>query len=62
MTNRLAMTMLLAAAIVALGLVMVVYHPPGWAQYGGWLFGLAFLASPGFGGWLMWNIWLSGRG
>ena len=56
------MTMLLPAAIVALGLVMAVYHPPGWAQYGGWLFGLAFLASLGFGGWLMWNIWLSGRG
>lgn len=62
MANRLALSILLAATIVALGLVMVVYHPPGWAQYGGWPFGLAFVASLGFGGWLMWNIWLSGRG
>ena len=62
MTNRLALTMLLAAAIVALGLMMVVYHPPGWEWYGGWLFGLAFLSSLGFGGWLMWSIWRAGRG
>ena len=62
MTNRLALTMLLAATIVALGLMMVVYHPPGWEWYGGWLFGLAFLSSLGFGGWLMWSIWRAGRG
>jgi ubiquinone biosynthesis protein len=61
MTNRLALMLLLAATIVALGLAMVVYHPPGWDQYGGWLFGLAFLLSLAFGGWLMWTIWLSGR-
>ena len=52
----------LAAIIVALGLMMVVYHPPGWEWYGGWLFGLAFLFSLGFGGWLMWSIWRAGRG
>lgn len=41
MTNRLALTMLLlAATIIALGLVMLVYHPPSWARYGGWLFGV----------------------
>jgi hypothetical protein len=62
MINRLALTMLLAATIVALGLVMMVYHPPGWEQYGGWWFGLAFLTSLGFGAGLMWNIWLSKRG
>ena len=61
MTNRLALTLLLAATIVALGLVMTVYHPPGWAQYGGWVFGVAFLFSLGLGGWLMWKIWLSGQ-
>jgi hypothetical protein len=43
MTNRLALAILLAAMIVALGLVMLVYHPPGWERYGGWLVGLAFL-------------------
>lgn len=60
MTNRLALSILLAAMIVALGLVMLVYHPPGWEQYGGWLVGLAFLFALGFGAWVMWNIWRSG--
>lgn len=61
MVNRLAMTLLLSAAIVSLGLLMIVYHPPAWERFGGWLFGLAFLFALGFGAWLMWNIWRSGR-
>ncbi|MDT8322285.1 MAG: hypothetical protein RQ826_17345 [Xanthomonadales bacterium] len=61
MTNRLSLAILLAATIVALGLVMLVYHPPGWERFGGWLVALAFLFSLSFGAWLMWNIWRSGR-
>ncbi|MCA0453986.1 MAG: AarF/ABC1/UbiB kinase family protein [Chloroflexi bacterium] len=61
MTNRLALAILLAATIVALGLVMVIYHPLGWEQYGGWVFGIGFLLSLAFGGRLMWNMWWSGR-
>ncbi|HEX7974052.1 MAG TPA: hypothetical protein VF498_06570 [Anaerolineales bacterium] len=61
MVNRLALTMLLAATIIALGLLMLVYHPQVWELVGGWLFGLAFLFALGFGAWLMWNIWRSGR-
>jgi hypothetical protein len=45
----------------SLGLLMIVYHPPGWERFGGWLFGLAFLVALGFGAWLMWSIWRSGR-
>lgn len=62
MVNRLALSILLAATIIALGLVMIVYHPTGWEQSIGWMFGLAFVLSLGFGVWLMWNIWRSGRG
>lgn len=62
MTNRLALSILLAATIIALGLGMVVYHPPGWEQYVGWLFGLAFVFTLGFGAWLMVSIWRAGRG
>lgn len=62
MVNRLTLTILLAATVVALGLMMIVYHPPGWDVYGGWLFGLAFVFSLGLGAWMMWNIWRSGRG
>ncbi len=61
MVNRLALSILLAAMIVGLGLLMVVYHPPGWERIGGWLFGLGFLFALAFGAWLMWNIWRSGR-
>lgn len=59
MTNRLALTILLAATIVALGVVMTIYHPPGWEQYGGLIFGLGFLLALGLGVRLMWSIWRS---
>ena len=62
MVNRLALTILLAATVLALGLMIIIYHPPGWEIYGGWLFGLAFLFSLGLGAWMMWTIWRSGRG
>lgn len=60
MTNRLAMSILLAAVIVALGIVMVVYHPQQWQTFGELLFGFAFLSSLAFGAYLMWSIWRSG--
>lgn len=62
MVNRLTLTILLAATVIALGLMMIVYHPPGWEIYGGWLFGLGFLFSLALGAWMMWTIWRSGRG
>lgn len=62
MVNRLALSILLAATLVALGLIMIVYHPTGWEQSIGWMFGLAFVLSLGVGAWLMWSIWRSGRG
>ncbi|CAG0984475.1 hypothetical protein ANRL4_02081 [Anaerolineae bacterium] len=41
---------------------MLVYHSAGWEQSISLVFGLAFLQSLGFGVWLMWSIWRSGRG
>ncbi len=61
MVNRLALAILLAATIVALGFMMIVYHPPGWNIYGGWLFGFGFLFSLALGVWTVWTIWRSGR-
>jgi len=61
MTNRLALAMLLAAVIVALSLVLVVYHPATWQSVGNIIFGLAFVSSLAFGAWLMWSIIRSGR-
>ena len=61
MTNRMALAIILGATIVALGLILSVYHVPGWDQYGGWLFGMGFLFSLGFGLWLVLSILTSGR-
>jgi ubiquinone biosynthesis protein len=61
MTNRLAMAIILAAVIVALGIVMVIYHPTTWQAFGEYLFFFAFISSLAFGAWLMWSIWRSGK-
>jgi len=61
MVNRLALSILLASIIMALGLLMIIYHPPGWDRLGGWVFGIAFLSALGFGAQLMWNIWRSSK-
>jgi ubiquinone biosynthesis protein len=61
MTNRLALSMLLAAVIIALALVMVIYQPATWQTLGEFIFGFAFVSSLAFGAWLMWSIIRSGR-
>ncbi|HEX9017665.1 MAG TPA: AarF/ABC1/UbiB kinase family protein [Anaerolineaceae bacterium] len=61
MTNRLALSMLLSAVIIALALVLVVYHPATWQSVGEVVFALAFFSSIAFGAWLMWSIIRSGR-
>lgn len=60
-TNRLAISILTAALIIGLGLLMLVYNPPGWERFGGWLFGLLFGILMFFGLGLLWAIWRSGR-
>jgi len=61
MTNRLALAMILSAVIVALALIMVVYHPATWQAVGEVVFGFALISSLAFGAWLMWSIIRSGR-
>jgi ubiquinone biosynthesis protein len=61
MTNRLALAMVLSAVIIALALVMVIYHPATWQAFGETIFSLAFVSSLAFGAWLMWSIIRSGR-
>ncbi len=61
MTNRLALSMLLAAVIIALALIMVVYHPATWQAFGEVIFAFAFISSLAFGIWLIWSIIRSGR-
>ncbi len=57
--NRLSMSILTAALIVGLALLMLIYHPSGWESWGGWVFGLAFLVVMALGLGLLWSIWRS---
>jgi hypothetical protein len=54
MVNRMALTMLLSAMIIALGLLMIVYHPPGWDRFGvgcfDWPFCVPSVSAPGWCG------------
>jgi ubiquinone biosynthesis protein len=61
MTNRMAISMILSAVIIALSLVMVVYKSDTWQNLGDFIFGFAFISSVVFGGWLIWSILRSGR-
>ena len=56
MTNRLAIAILLAGTIVALGLVMVVYQPAQWQRLGEIIFAFALVVSFSFGLWLVWGM------
>lgn len=60
-TNRMSISILTAALVIGLGLLMLIYHPPGWEKYGGWFFGLLFMVVVIFGLGLLWKIWRSGR-
>jgi ubiquinone biosynthesis protein len=57
--NRLVMSILTGALIVALGLIMLVYNPPGWNQWAGWVFGLSFVLVSAFALVLLWEVWRS---
>ena len=59
--NRMSMSILTASLVIALGLLMLIYHPPGWEEYAGWFFGLFFLVVTLFNLGLLWKIWRSGR-
>ena len=59
--NRVSMSILTAALVIGLGLLMLIYHPPGWERYGGWFFGLLFVMVVIFNLGLLWRIWRSGR-
>lgn len=61
MANRLAISVILGATIVSFGLILGIYHPSFSEAYIGPMFLLGFIFSLGFGAWLVWSIWRSGR-
>ncbi len=61
MANRLAIAIILGATIVSFGLIIGVYRPDFSDAYMGPMFLLGFIFSLGFGAWLVWSIWWSGK-
>jgi ubiquinone biosynthesis protein len=57
--NRLAMSILVASLIIALGLLMLIYHPQAWALWAGPVFTTLFLLVLVLGLGLLWSIWRS---
>jgi len=59
--NRVSLSILTAALVIGLWLLMLIYHPPGWEKYGSWFFGTLFLIVMFFSLGILWKIWRSGR-
>lgn len=62
MTNRLALAVILAGSVVALGLAVGAGVIPDRGEYLTWLFRLALPLSLGFGAVLLWSMWRAPRG
>ena len=54
--NRLSLSILLAALIVGLALLMQLYHPPFWPRIAAPFFYLSAAAAVALGGWLVWSM------
>jgi len=61
MLNRLSISVLLAASIIALGLALAIGRPAGWPRFTGWMIAIAFPLTLALGLWLVASIWRSGR-
>jgi ubiquinone biosynthesis protein len=54
--NRLSVSILLAALIVGLALLMQFYHPPFWPRIAAPFFYLSTAGAVALGGWLLWSM------
>ena len=61
MLNRLAIAVLLAATIVALGLMLAIGRPSGWPHLASTMLSIAFPLTLALGAWLVIGMWRSGR-
>jgi ubiquinone biosynthesis protein len=61
MVNRLAMSVLVAAFVVANAVIMTAFHPGGGETWLGWFFAVGLVAASVLGFWLLLVIWRSGR-
>ncbi len=61
LVNRIVLSILTAAFITGLAILMAFYHPPGWEQWTGSFFGFGFILASVLGIYLAWSIFRSGR-
>lgn len=61
MTNRLALSVLVGAFVIGIGLLMTVYHPGGGDAWLGWFFAAGLVIVAALGIWLAIAIYRSGR-
>ena len=61
MTNRLALSVILGASIIALAMAAGIRQAPELAPIITWLFRLGLLFSLAFGASVLWEIWRAGR-
>jgi ubiquinone biosynthesis protein len=54
--NRLVLALIASAFIIALAVLLQVYHPPGWQAFVGSLLGVAFVLAAVLGIYLAWTI------
>ncbi len=59
LANSLRLSVLSAALILSLALLMLIYHPPAWQRWAGWLFTGGLLFTLAFIGYLLWDGWRS---
>ncbi|MBN9390885.1 MAG: AarF/ABC1/UbiB kinase family protein [Chloroflexi bacterium] len=61
LANRIVLSILVAAFIIGLAILLAFYHPPGLEQFAGALFVIGFGLASALGLYLAWNIIRSGR-
>lgn len=61
MVNRMSLSILAAAFIVGLSLILTVFHPQQWQRITGWIFTAGFFVASLLGISLIVSIWRSGR-
>lgn len=55
--GSLRLSALTVALILALSGLMLVYHPPGWERWAGWVFGPGLVGALGLAGYLLLDSW-----
>ncbi len=56
LTNRIVLSIITAALINSLAVLMLIYHPANWEKWAGYIFTTGFIGASTFGIFLVWSI------